>query len=91
MTREPDLSEASQDYSDAYHAQYTGRDLVAALDLHAALIASYPASKEAGYSRAQIENIVHAVVSPEDLLAAYIGLVRARIRHTAAPEAATAG
>jgi hypothetical protein len=61
-------------YAAAYAAHYSERNLAAALQLYSELIAASPNAPEAGYSRAQIRNIVDAVVPAQDLLDAQVGL-----------------
>lgn len=66
-------------YAAAYAAHYSERNLATALRLYMELIASRPNAPEAEYSRAQIQNIVHAVVPAQELLDAQIGLALARL------------
>jgi hypothetical protein len=70
---------SARSYAAAYAAHYSERNLAAALQLYIELIASRPDAPEAGYSRAQIQNIVHAVVPAQELLDAQIGLALARL------------
>jgi hypothetical protein len=70
---------SARSYAAAYAAHYSERNLAAALQLYMELIASRPNAPEAGYSRAQIQNIIHAVVPAQELLDAQIGLARARL------------
>ena len=72
-------TESARAYATAYAAHYSERNLAAALQLYIELIASRPNATEAAYSRAQIQNIVHAVVPAQELLDAQIGLALARI------------
>ena len=65
---------AHQQYAAAHASHYTSKNLPAALTLYAAVIASYPDSPEAGYSRSQIHNIVSAVVPKQTFLDAQLGL-----------------
>jgi hypothetical protein len=90
---EPDMrnvtasTEAGREYAAAYAAHYTGRDLPAALQLYMNVIASHPDTQEAGYSRAQVHNIVNSVVPKQELLDAEIGLARAHLEHRDQPDA----
>ena len=54
-------SEAACKYAAAYTAHYAQRDLAMALRLYKTLIASHASTREAGYSRTQVQNIVNAV------------------------------
>jgi capsule polysaccharide export protein KpsE/RkpR len=66
-------------YAAAHAAHYSERNLAAALQLYMELIASRPNAPEAGYSRAQIQNIINAVVPAQELLDAQIELALARL------------
>ena len=66
-------------YAAAHAAHYSDRNLAAALQLYIELIASRPNAPEAGYARAQVENIVRAVVPAQELLNAQIELALARL------------
>ena len=61
------LTEAGRQYAEAYEKHYSGKDLYAALQIYKGVAASYPDSKEAEYSRSQIQNIIRDVV-PGDVL-----------------------
>ena len=76
MRNETAPTEASQQYTAAYAAHYTGHDLPLALRLYQKLLASHPSTREAGYSRMQVQNIVNAVVPKQELLEAQMELVR---------------
>jgi len=61
--RESGLSrDADQYYATAYESHYTAKDIHKAFTLYEDIIATHPDTKEAGYSRSQIQNIVNAVV-----------------------------
>lgn len=79
-------TEAGRQYAAAYAAHYKGRDLPAALQLYIKVIASHPDAKEAGYSRAQVHNIVNTVVPKQELLDAEIELSRAHFEHGGPPD-----
>jgi hypothetical protein len=72
-------TESGRAYAAAHSAHYSECNLAAALQLYVELIASRPNAPEAGYSRAQIQNIVNVVVPAQELLDAQIGLARARL------------
>jgi hypothetical protein len=76
MRNETEPTEASQQYTAAYAAHYTGRDLPLALRLYKTLMAAHPSTREADYSRMQVQNIVNAVVPNQELLDAQMELVR---------------
>lgn len=71
--------EAARAYAVAYAAHYSERDLAKALQLYKDLIASHASAQDAGYSRAQIQNIVHTLVPAQDLLDAQLELALARL------------
>lgn len=77
MRHENDPTEASRQYATAYSAHYAGRDLPSALGLYQELVASHPSAVEAGYARAQIQNIVNTVVPKPELLNAQMELLLA--------------
>jgi hypothetical protein len=72
-------TKASRQYAKAYAVQYTSRDLHAALKLHRGIMAAYPDSIEAGYSRMQIINIVTDIVPRQELLNAQAELALAHL------------
>jgi hypothetical protein len=72
-------SEAGKLYAAAYGAQYTEKGLLEALKLYKSIVAAYPDTPEAGFSRAQIQNIVKAVVPKQELLDAHLGLALAHL------------
>jgi hypothetical protein len=75
MRNETVPTEASQQYTAAYAAHYTGHDLPLALRLYQKLLASHPSAREAGYARMQVQNIVNTVVPQQELLDAHMELV----------------
>lgn len=79
MKTDHNAGETAGLYAEAYATQYSARDLAKALRLHADLIASHPDAEEAGYSRAQIQNIVREVVPIETLLASQLDLALAHL------------
>ena len=80
MTDERAPDEAASSYGEAYATHYSRQDLAEALRLYAELIRTHPNAKEATYSRAQILNIVHAIVPTEALLDSQINLVLDHLR-----------
>ncbi|MBN2293594.1 MAG: hypothetical protein JXM70_14285 [Pirellulales bacterium] len=74
MKNNIELAESGQQYAAAYAAHYTGRDLPRALQLYREVMASHPGTREEGYARSQIQNIVNSVVPKQELLDAQIEL-----------------
>jgi len=74
METETELTEASRDYAAAYAAHYTDHDLPTALQLYLKVVSSHPGTKEAGYARAQAQNIINATVPDQELLDAQVEL-----------------
>ena len=80
--RESRLSEeAGQQYATAYDTHYTTKDIHKAFTLYENIIAAHPDTKEAGYSRSQVQNIVNAVVSKQELFDAQVDLALAHFEH----------
>ena len=63
----------------AYAAHYSERDLAKALRLYKKIMASHASAPEAGYSRTQVQNFVHAVFPEQELLDAQMELTLARL------------
>lgn len=78
MRHENEPTEAGRQYATAYAAHYSARDLPLALRLYQGLVASHLSAVEAGYARAQIQNIVNTVVPKQDLLDAQMKLLPAQ-------------
>jgi hypothetical protein len=74
-------TEASRQYAAAYAAHYTERDLPGALQLYVNVIASHPDEQEADFSRAQVQNIVNAVVPKQELFDAQVNLAATHFAH----------
>lgn len=70
-------AEAAKQYAAAHEAQYVTKDLYVALGLHRDVVAAHPNTKEAEYSRTQIQNIVNDVVPEQVLLENQVGLALA--------------
>ena len=71
QTASPD---AAGQYTEAYAAHYTERDIRRALQIYKQLMAFHPHAPEAAYSRAQVVNIVNTVVPRQELLDAQIDM-----------------
>ena len=80
MRNETELTEAGEQYVEAYAAHYTTKDLHKAIDLYKGIMAAYPNTKEAEYSRTQIQNIVQSVVPNQRLLDAQVELALTCLR-----------
>ncbi len=81
MSDDRALTEAAQEYAAAYAAHYSQRDLATALQLYKKIMAAHASAREAGYSRAQVQNIVNTVVPEQELLEAQMKLALARLEH----------
>ena len=67
-------TKAGKLYAEAHAMHYTTKNLHAALDLYKGLMAAHPETKEAEYSRTQIQNIVQNIVPKQKLLDAQVEL-----------------
>ena len=81
MRNRTGLTKAGQQYATAYAAHYTTKDLPEALELYRGVMAAYPNTQEAKYSRSQIQNIVNVVVPEQELFDAQVDLALARFEH----------
>jgi len=72
---------ASRAYDKAHAAHYSTKDLCDALGLYKGVLADYPDTEEANYSRSQMQNIVNGVVPRDDLLVAQVELALVRLEH----------
>ena len=84
MKKAEEHTEAGRQYAVAYGVQYTAKDLHEALKLYKGVMAAYPDTPEADYSRMQILNIATAVVPKQELLDAQSELALAHFEHEAA-------
>ena len=69
-------TEAGQKYASAYEMHYTTKDAHKAFKLYEGIIASHPDTKEAEYSRSQIQNIVNSVVPKKEINDSLMKLAR---------------
>jgi len=74
MRNHTTFTEAGKQYAEAYAAHYTKKNMLDALKLYKNVIDAYPDTKEAEYSRTQIQNIVQNVVPKQKLLDAQVEL-----------------
>jgi hypothetical protein len=81
MRNDTGFTEAGQQYATAYAAHYTTKDLHEALELYKGVMAAHPNTREAEYSRSQIQNIVNAVVPKQELFDAQVDLALAHLEH----------
>ena len=81
---ETDVGEANRRYAAAYMEHYTNLNLRSATQLYLQVIELHSSDPEAGYARAQIENIVQAIVPPHVLLAAHVELCDAHFEQPTA-------
>lgn len=77
MSIATELTETGRDYAAAYTAHYTEQDLPRALQLYLKVISAHAGTKEAGYARAQAQNIINATVPDCELLDAQVELALA--------------
>lgn len=75
------VKDAGTLYAAAYAAHYTAKDLHKALEIYRSIMATYPDTPEAGYSRSQIQHIANAVVPKQKLLDAQVELALACFEH----------
>ena len=83
MRNETGVTEAAQQYAAAHRRHYETKDLRRALELYAGIIAAHSDTREAGYSRSQIQNIVRTVVPKQELFNAQVGLASAYLEQAA--------
>ena len=69
-------TEAGRQYASAYETHYTTKDIHKAFTLYEDIIAAHPDSKEAGYSKSQVRNIVNAVVPKKEIMDSLMELAR---------------
>ena len=79
MKNDVRLPDPSQRYHAAYKEHYGTKDLGKALGLYRGIISSDPDTREADYSRSQIENIVKAVVPKDELFDAQVSRALAHL------------
>lgn len=81
MKPETQLRDAGHEYAVAHSLHYESKDLRGALDLYRGIVARYPSTQEAEYSRAQIQNILTVVVPKQALFDAQVDLALAHCGH----------
>ena len=80
MKNDSEITKAGEQYATAHAAHYTSKNLHEALELYTEVVARHPDAPEAGYSHAQIQNIVNSVVPKQDLLNTQLALALALTR-----------
>ena len=75
MLRYDDSTAQAREYAAAYTLHYSDKNLADALREYRQVMADHPHTAEAGYSLAQVQNIIKEVVPPTVLLAAQLRLV----------------
>lgn len=68
------LTEAGRQYAAAHEAHYGTKNLREALELYKGVMAAHPETRESADSRSQIQNIVRAVVTKQELFEAELDL-----------------
>jgi hypothetical protein len=72
-------------YAAAHAAHYKSKDLNEALELYTGVMTSHPDTREAEYSRTQIQNIAKSVVPKQELVDAEKKLIRIHLEHASKP------
>ena len=80
-------TQAGKRYAAAHLAHYSAKNLHDAIGLYRGVMSTYPEAPEAGYARAQIHNIVSAVVPKEELFDTQMRLAVARLGEKTGDEA----
>lgn len=86
MRNDTVLTEAGKQYAAAYDTQYAVENLHEALVLYRNIIATHPNTKEAEYSRSQIQNIVNAVIPKQVLFDTQVDLALAHFEYRDQPD-----
>ena len=81
MSNDSALSAAGKQYAEAHEAHYTTKNMPEALELYKGVIATYPDTQEAEYSRTQIQNIVRSVVPVQEFVNAQAALALVHLEH----------
>jgi hypothetical protein len=87
MRNEAAPTAVGKQYATAHAMHYKTKDLNEALGLYEGVMAAYPDTPEAEYSRSQIQNIAKSVVPKEELLAAQVAAARGHLKFEGPPEA----
>ena len=84
-SQHPIGTQSARTYARAYALHYSRHDLLGALTAYDEVIEQHPTSLEADYSRAQMHNIVRAVVPAPTLLDSVVELARRHLSQSTAP------
>lgn len=87
MKNEQSFTGVLEQYAAAYLEHYTTKDLNKALGLYRSIMTTYPDSKEAGYSRTQVLNIVNSVMPKVDIFNAQVDLLLTHLKSGSPAEA----
>ena len=68
MNDNTEQTEAGRQYAVAYETHYKSQNLHIAFELYRKILADHPGTKEAGYAKSQIQNIVKTIVPKEERL-----------------------
>jgi hypothetical protein len=79
MSSDTQKTEAGRQYAAAYEIHYANKNLRDAFKLYKEILIAYPDTKEAGYAKSQIQNIVNAVVPQEERLGVQMDLAAAAL------------
>ena len=81
MSKDKGTTQAGRRYAAAHAAHYATKDFTEALGLYKGVMAEYPDTQEADYSRTQIHNIAKSVVPDRDILAAETEMTLVQLSH----------
>ena len=81
MSKDPGTTQVGRQYAAAHAAHYATKDLTEAIGLYKGVMAAYPDTQEAAYSRTQIYNIVKSVVPDLEILGAETEMTLAHLGH----------
>jgi hypothetical protein len=77
MINNIELTEAGRQYAAAYEIHYGSKNLRKAFELYKKILTDHPDTKEAGYAKSQIQNIVNTIVPKEERLDSQMDLAAA--------------
>ena len=82
MSDNTEQTEAGRQYAAAYEFHYNSQNLRKAFELYKEIMADHPDTKEAGYAKSQIQNIVNTIVPKEERLDSQMDLAAAVFKKT---------
>lgn len=77
MKNETRVKKAGEDYSAAYAMHYGAKNVGEASELYQRILIAHPDTQETEYSRSQIQSIVKAVFTEQELLDLQVALAAA--------------